>query len=89
MVLKNDPTDAYLITEILSLHMDKLTHINPESADTRAFAQQLEYRRKIVQDRVDLSNLMTAILKNYFPQALDWFKKRHYYFVTLYRAGHH
>ena len=73
---KNDPTDAFLITEILSLHMDKLTHINPESADIRALAQLLEYRRKIVQDRVDLSNRITAILKNYFPQALDWFKEK-------------
>jgi len=73
---KNDPTDAYLITEILSRHMDKLTYINPESSDVRVLAQLLEYRRKIVQDRVDLSNRMTAVLKNYFPQVLDWFKEK-------------
>ena len=73
---KNDPTDARLQTEILSLHMDKLTPIKPESSDVRALAQLLEYRRKLVQDRVDLSNRLTAILKNYYPQVLDWFKEK-------------
>jgi transposase len=56
--------------------MDKLTAIQPESADIRALAQLLEYRRKIVQDRVDLSNTITATMKNYYPQVLDWFKEK-------------
>jgi len=73
---KNDPTDASIITEILSLHMDKLTPIRPESSDVRALAQLVEYRRKLVQDRVDLSNQITATLKNYYPQVLDWFKEK-------------
>jgi len=73
---KNDPTDASIITEILSLHMDKLTCIKPESSDIRALTQLVEYRRKLVQDRVDLSNRITATLKNYYPQALDWFKEK-------------
>jgi transposase len=73
---KNDPGDATIITEILSLHMDKLTAIRPESSDIRALAQLVEYRRKLVQDRVDLSNRITATLKNYYPQVLDWFKEK-------------
>lgn len=73
---KNDPTDANIIAEILSLHRDKLTPIEAESSDIRALAQLLEYRRKLVQDRVYLSNRITAVLKNYFPQALDWFKEK-------------
>lgn len=73
---KNDPTDATIITEILTLHMDKLKHIQPESSDVRALAQLVEYRRTLVQDRVDLSNRITATLKNYFPQVLDWFKEK-------------
>jgi len=73
---KNDPTDASIITEILSLHMDKLTCIKPESSDVRTLTQLVEYRRKLVQDRVDLSNRITATLKNYYPQALDWFKEK-------------
>lgn len=73
---KDDPGDAYLQTEILEKHMDKLHPIEPESADVRALTQLLEYRRKLVQDRVDLSNCITATLKNYYPQVLDWFHEK-------------
>lgn len=73
---KNDPMDARIQTEILALHMNKLSPIEPESSDVRALSQLLEYRRKLVQDRVDLSNRITATLKNYYPQALDWFKEK-------------
>jgi transposase len=73
---KNDPGDAYLQTEILEKHMDKIHPIEPESADVRALAQLLEYRRKLVQDRVDLTNCITATLKNYYPQVLDWFNEK-------------
>ena len=73
---KNDPSDARIQTDILSRHMDKLESIRPEPANVRALAQLLEYRRKVVQDRVDLSNRITATLKNYYPQALEWFKEK-------------
>lgn len=73
---KDDPNDARIQTEILALHMDKLNVVQPESAQVRALAQLLEYRRKLVQDRVDCTNRITAILKNYYPQVLDWFKEK-------------
>jgi len=73
---KNDPMDALIQTEILALHMDKLSPIEPESSEVRALSQLLEYRRKLVQDRVDLSNRITATLKNYYPQVLDWFEEK-------------
>lgn len=73
---KDDPNDARIQTEILALHMDKLDVVQPESAPVRALAQLLEYRRKLVQDRVDCTNRITAILKNYFPQVLDWFNEK-------------
>ena len=73
---KDDPGDAYLQTEILEKHMDKLHPIEPESANVRALAQLLEYRRKLVQNRVDLTNCITATLKNYYPQVLDWFNEK-------------
>jgi len=73
---KNDPSDARLQVDILSLHMNKLDTICPEKPTVRALAQLLEYRRKVVQDRVDLTNRITAILKNYYPQVLDWFKEK-------------
>jgi transposase len=73
---KDDPTDAFIQVEILALHMDKLTVIEPESAAMRSLAQLVEYRRSLVQDSVDLSNKITATLKNYYPQALEWFKEK-------------
>ena len=73
---KNDPSDAFFQTEILEQHMDKLDVIRPEAVNVRALSQLLEYRRKVVQDRVDLSNRITATLKNYYPQVLDWFKEK-------------
>jgi len=73
---KNDPGDAQIQTEILLLHMDKLKPILPESAEIRMLLQLVEYRRKVVQNRVDLSNCITATLKNYYPQVLDWFKEK-------------
>ena len=73
---KDDPTDAFIQVEILTLHMNKLSVINPESASIRSLAQLVEYRRSLVQDSVDLSNKITAALKNYYPQALEWFKEK-------------
>jgi transposase len=73
---KDDPGDAFLQTEMLEKHMDRLKPIEPESAEVRALAQLLEYRRSLVQDRVDLTNSITATLKNYYPQVLDWFNEK-------------
>lgn len=73
---KDDPSDAFIQVEILSLHMDKLPVIEPESTSIRSLAQLVEYRRKLVQDSVDLSNKITATLKNYYPQPLEWFKEK-------------
>jgi transposase len=73
---KDDPSDAFIQTEILSLHMNKLSVIEPELPQIRALAQLTEYRRKLVQDSVDLSNEITATLKNYYPQPLEWFKEK-------------
>ena len=73
---KNDPGDALIQAEILERHMDKLSRIEPESSAIRALTQLVEGRRNIVQDRVDLSNKITAILKLYYPQVLDWFDEK-------------
>lgn len=73
---KSDPDDAFLQTEILIKHHDKLNPIQPESTDIRILSQLLEYRRKLVQSRVDLTNEISAYLKNYYPQVLDWFEEK-------------
>ncbi|MEH6552395.1 MAG: IS110 family transposase [Pseudomonadales bacterium] len=73
---KDDPSDERIQTEILENHMSKLREIKPESADVRILAQHVVNRRKLVQERVKLSNKIIAILKNYYPQVLDWFKEK-------------
>jgi len=73
---KDDPTDAAIEVEILQLHMSKLKVITPESVTVMKLAQLEEYRRKPVQDRVDLTNRITTTLKNYYPHLLDWFKEK-------------
>lgn len=73
---KNDPGDALIQAEILKLHMHKLTPIQLDTVEIRTWEQLVIYRRKLVQERVALSNRITAILKNYYPQVLDWFKEK-------------
>ena len=73
---KDDPSDALLQAQILQRHMDKLKPIEPEDSDIRALSRLVEGRRKLVQDRVDLSNKITTMLKSYYPQVLDWFKEK-------------
>lgn len=73
---KDDPTDAAIQLEILQQHMPKLNVITPDTESIRSLAQLVEYRRKLVQDRVDLTNKITTALKNYYPHVLDWFKEK-------------
>ena len=73
---KDDPSDALVQNELLEHHMNKLTPIQLDTVDVRILAQLVEYRRKLVQSRVDLSNRLTGLLKNYYPQVLEWFKEK-------------
>ncbi len=73
---KDDPTDAQIQSELLVRHMDKFSPLEPESAELRMLAQLVENRRKLVQDRVRLTNRLTATLKNYYPQVLEWFTEK-------------
>ena len=73
---KDDPSDALIQVEILNLHMDKLTVIEPESPALRSLTQLVEYRRNLVQDSVNLSNKITATLKNYYPQVIELFEEK-------------
>jgi transposase len=70
---KDDPTDAELQVELLLKHRDKLTPLTPQSPTMRALAQLVEHRRRVVGDKVRLTNRLTSALKNYFPHVLQWF----------------
>jgi transposase len=73
---KDDPTDAELQVEILLKHRDKLTPLSPQSPSMRALAQLVEHRRRLVGDKVRLTNRLTSALKNYFPHVLQWFQEK-------------
>src|SRR5262244_956625 len=73
---KDDPTDAELQLELLCTHRDKLQPLTPQSPTMRALEQLVEHRRRVVGDKVRLTNRLTSTLKNYFPQALQWFQDK-------------
>src|SRR5215831_17412991 len=73
---KDDPTDAQLQVELLLKHRDKLTPLVPQSPTLRALAQLVAHRRRLVGDKVRLTNRLTSALKNYFPHVLQWFQDK-------------
>jgi transposase len=70
---KDDPSDALLLLELLRRYPDKLKPLERESTELRTVARLVEIRRNLVDDRVRLTNRLTAALKCYFPQVLEWF----------------
>src|SRR5262245_19057335 len=70
---KDDPQDADYMLELLLQHRDRLKAWRPDHAKTRTLQYLVEHRRRLVNDRTRISNRMTALLKAYFPQVLQWF----------------
>jgi transposase len=70
---KDDPSDADYQAEIVRHHRDRLRPWLPDDETTRTLQLLVEHRRRLVGDRTRISNRLTALLKAYFPQALDWF----------------
>jgi transposase len=69
---KGDPGDAALLLEILLHHRDHLRRLDPDTAETRLLRLLAEQRRRLVDERTRHSNRLTAWLKLYYPQPLDW-----------------
>src|SRR5262249_23534223 len=67
---KDDPTDAALQLELLLTHRDKLQPLNPHSLTRRALEQLVAHRRRVVGEKVRLTNRLTSTLQNYFPHVL-------------------
>jgi hypothetical protein len=53
---KDDPTDAALQVELLLKPRDKLTPLSPQSPAMRALEQLVAHRRRLVGDKVRLTN---------------------------------
>lgn len=73
---KDDPTDAEIALEILLRHPDKLDPIQLQSEPMRILSRLVEERRSLVNDVIGITNRLTNALKQYYPQALDWFEHK-------------
>jgi transposase len=73
---KDDPTDAALMVDLLLKHRDRLSPWLPEAGNIRKLQIMIEHRRRLVGDKVRMSNRITSLLKSYYPQVLDWFKDK-------------
>ena len=69
---KDDPDDAQLLLELLTLHHDKLRAWVPDDELTRTLVLLVQYRRQLIDERTSLTNRLTSLLKLYYPQALRW-----------------
>lgn len=69
---KDDPSDAELLMDLIYKHRERYRPWSPDTAQTRIIQLLCEYRRKVVDNKTALTNRLEAILKGYFPHALDW-----------------
>lgn len=69
---KSDRGDAQLLMEMVRSHRDRLRAWVPEDEDTRLLQMLVEERRRVVDQVTQLTNRLTSVLKEYYPQALEW-----------------
>ena len=70
---KDDPTDAELALDLLLKHPGHFEALNPQSVEMRTLMTLVEQRRRLMNERVRITNRLRNALKQYYPQALDWF----------------
>lgn len=73
---KDDPTDAELALQLLLRHPEALKGLQPQSPSMRTLVQLVHDRRRLVSDKVRITNRLINALKNYFPQPLEWFRDK-------------
>lgn len=73
---KDDPSDAFIIAQLIERNMDKFMPLEADKPAIRAIARLVEGRRKFVQNRVKLTNRIVSLLKEYYPQPIEWFKEK-------------
>ena len=78
---KDDPSDANFLLDIVLNHRDKLRVWVCDEENIRKLRYLVEFRRKVVAERTRISNKLTAYLKSYFPQVLEWFSDIKTYLV--------
>ena len=73
---KDDPTDAELALELLLRHPERFAPLRPQSVAMRSLLSLVEQRRELVGDKTRFTNRLCDTLKQYYPQALEWFEER-------------
>ena len=73
---KDDPTDAEFALELMLRYPDRVQRVKQESSVMSMLRQLVEMRRGLVDDRVRVTNRITANLKAYFPQVLGLFREK-------------
>jgi transposase len=73
---KDDPTDAELALELLLRHPERFAPLRPQGVAMRSLLSLVEQRRELVGDKTRFTNRLCDTLKQYYPQALDWFEDR-------------
>jgi transposase len=68
---KDDAKDAAFLARLLATHGREFRPWSPEDAPTRQLQRLVVDRRSVVDHRTGLGNRLQALLKDYFPQALD------------------
>lgn len=69
----SDRSDAALICEFVVGHLNKLRVWHPDDEQTRKLRLLTETRRLLVDQRTARTHALAEALKQYFPQALQWF----------------
>ncbi len=70
---KDDPSDAFLQFDYLTKHFSDCQEVTFDRQDTRILEQLTEHRKSFVNEKVKLTNKITAALKAYYPLALAIF----------------
>jgi len=73
---KDDPTDAELALDLLVRHRERFQPLKPQSVPMRKLCMLVEQRRRLVGDKTRYTNRLGNALKQYYPQALQWFQQR-------------
>ena len=72
---KSDPADGELLLELLLQHRDRLHVLESQDEPTRRLLMLVEQRRHWVDEKTRQSNRLSARLKVYFPQIVNWFEE--------------
>jgi transposase len=68
---KDDGLDARFQAELTLTHWEQLPVWKPQDSQTRRLQQLVLHRRSVVNERTALTNRLQALLKQYYPQALE------------------